>query len=69
MEYYNMKQKKILYVTSECKGFAVTGGLAEVIGSLPKAIMAERKSYKVSVVMPLYSRIIKNYGNRCDREC
>lgn len=57
-------KKNLLFVSSECQPFAVTGGLAEVIGSLPKAIMAERKSYKVSVVMPLYSRIIKNYGDK-----
>ena len=59
-----MKQKKILYVTSECKGFAVTGGLAEVAGSLPQAIMKENRGYKVKVVMPLYKTISETYKNK-----
>jgi starch synthase len=62
-EFYNMAQKKILYVTSECKGFAVTGGLAEVAGSLPKAIMTANKNYKVKVLMPLYKTIHENYSS------
>ncbi|MDD3192143.1 MAG: glycogen/starch synthase, partial [Bacilli bacterium] len=33
-----MKEKTICFVVSECLGFAETGGLAEVAGSLPKAI-------------------------------
>lgn len=53
-----MKQKKILYVTSECAKFAYTGGLAEVAGSLPKAIVTTSKQVKVKVVMPLYKKII-----------
>lgn len=59
-----MKQKKILFVTSECSGFAATGGLAEVAGSLPKAIAKETKSYKVKVVMPLYKKIIDNFEKK-----
>ena len=58
-----MNQKKILYVTSECKGFAVTGGLAEVAGSLPQAIMAANKGYKVKVLMPLYKVIQEAYAS------
>lgn len=59
-----MKQKKILFVTSECTGFATTGGLAEVSGSLPKAITKQSKAYKVKVVMPLYKKIIDTYGKK-----
>ncbi len=59
-----MKQKKILYVTSECTNFAYTGGLAEVAGSLPKAIVQSTKSYKIKVVMPLYKKIIETYGKK-----
>ena len=58
-----MAIKKILYVTSECKGFAVTGGLAEVAGSLPKAIMQANKNYRVKVLMPLYKTIRENYAS------
>lgn len=48
---------KILYCSSEAVPFASTGGLAEVAGSLPKAL----KNNKVTcrVVMPLYSSIPK----------
>lgn len=59
-----MKQKKILYVASECKDFVVTGGLAEVAGSLPQAIMNDNKGYKVKVLMPLYKKISETYGNK-----
>ncbi len=32
---------KILYATSEAQPFAASGGLADVAGSLPKALVAE----------------------------
>ncbi len=56
-----MKLTKILYVASECSGFIATGGLAEVAGSLPKAIMDSSKSYRVKVVLPLYKAINEKY--------
>ena len=43
---------KCLYAASEVTGFAKTGGLAEVAGSLPQAL-AER-GIECAVVMPLY---------------
>ncbi len=49
-------QTKLLFVASEAAPFIATGGLAEVIGSLPKAL-AEDPKYDVRVVMPLYSDI------------
>lgn len=48
----------ILYVAAEGLPFVKTGGLADVIGSLPQA-MAEEK-FKVSVVMPLYLKVARN---------
>ena len=59
-----MKQTKILFVAAECAGFAVAGGLADVAGSLPKAIMTANKAFKVKVVMPLYKKIIEAYGKK-----
>ena len=53
----------ILYLTAECKGFAVTGGLAEVAGSLPQAIKKANNEYDVRVVMPLYKKIYEEYKN------
>jgi len=56
-----MKLTKVLYVASECSGFMATGGLAEVAGSLPKAIINSSKSYRVKVVLPLYKAISEKY--------
>ena len=49
-------KKKILFVASEATPFIATGGLAEVIGSLSKAL-AKDPAYDVRVVIPLYSDI------------
>lgn len=47
----------ILFTASEAVPFAASGGLADVIGSLPKAINASGN--KCCVVIPLYSSISK----------
>ncbi|MBE6684429.1 MAG: glycogen synthase GlgA [Ruminococcaceae bacterium] len=50
--------KKILFVGAEVMPFAATGGLGDVMGSLPAAIKAkEKNNADVRVVMPLYSTI------------
>lgn len=49
-------KKSVLFVASEGLPFVKTGGLADVIGSLPKAL-ASRKEYDVNVIMPMYSQI------------
>ena len=53
-------KKKILFVASEATPFIATGGLAEVIGSLSKAL-AVNENYDVRVVIPLYSDISWEY--------
>lgn len=53
---------KILYITSESTPFIKTGGLADVAGSLPKAI--KQKGHDIRVVMPLYSQISEAYKNK-----
>jgi starch synthase len=56
-EIVEVKNKKsVLFVASEGLPFIKTGGLADVIGSLPKEL-AKRGNYEVSVIMPLYSKI------------
>ena len=52
----------ILYVTSEATPFIKTGGLADVAGSLPKAI--KQHGHDVRVVLPLYSKIAKEYKDK-----
>lgn len=49
--------KSILFVGSEISPFAATGGLGDVLGSLPEAIKAENENIDVRAVMPLYSKI------------
>ena len=49
-------KRKILFVASEARPFIATGGLADVIGSLPQAL-AQDAEYDIRVVLPLYSGI------------
>ena len=54
-----MKRKKILFVASEAAPFISTGGLAEVVGSLSKALV--KKGDEVRVFLPLYADIKQEY--------
>lgn len=56
----NAGKTKILFVASECTPYIATGGLAEVIGSLSKALAATGR-FDVRVVVPLYSDIKWEY--------
>ncbi|MEG1988025.1 MAG: glycogen synthase GlgA [Oscillibacter sp.] len=58
---------KILYATSEAVPFCKTGGLADVAGSLPKALAAEGAS--VAVVLPLYQSVREKFGDALKFEC
>ena len=50
---------KVLYVASEAVPFAKTGGLADVAGSLPKALKAE--GVDVRVIMPKFGKIPEKF--------
>lgn len=50
---------KILFVASECVPFAKSGGLADVIGSLPKAL--QELGVEVRVIIPKYKHIAETY--------
>ncbi|MDR1755153.1 MAG: glycogen synthase, partial [Eubacterium sp.] len=52
-----MKYMKILYAASEAQPFVASGGLADVAGSLPKALAAE--GHECAVIMPYYANAIK----------
>ena len=61
-EYFKTKEDiKVLYVASECQPFIATGGLADVAGSLPKAI--KKAGHDIKVVMPLYGCIDREKYN------
>lgn len=51
--------KRILFVASECVPFIKTGGLADVVGSLPKYF--NKNEYDVRVMVPKYSAIPDTY--------
>ena len=49
--------KKILFIGAEAMPFAATGGLGDVMGSLPTAISAADNNVDVRVVLPLYGAV------------
>ncbi len=59
-----MENLRILFASSEVVPFAKTGGLADVAGSLPKAIRA--LGIDIRVVMPKYKCIAKKYTDEME---
>jgi len=47
-----MADMKVLFVASECAPFVKTGGLADVIGAVPKAL--KKLGTDVKVMLPAY---------------
>ena len=54
----------ILFPTSECIPFAKTGGLADVVGSLPKFF--DKKRFDVRVVLPKFAFIDEKYTSQME---
>ena len=54
--------KNILFVASECVPFVKTGGLADVVGSLPKYF--DKKEYDVRVMVPKYACIAEEWKQK-----
>ena len=52
---------KILFAASECIPFIKTGGLADVAGTLPKAIQDNCPDAEIRVILPKYRRIPEKY--------
>ncbi|MFZ3576853.1 glycogen synthase [Virgibacillus sp. DJP39] len=52
--------KKVLFVASECSPFVKTGGLADVVGSLPQ-VLNKNENTDVRVILPLYEEIITKW--------
>lgn len=56
--------KKILFVASESVPFIKTGGLADVVGSLPKYY--DKKKYDVRVVLPKYTCMKQEWKDKME---
>lgn len=60
--------KKILFVGAEAMPFAATGGLGDVMGSLPAAIKSLYSDCDVRVVMPLYGAVSDEWRSQMKDE-
>ena len=60
---------KILFAGSEAVPFASTGGLGDVIGSLPAALAETYPDCDVRVVIPLYGDITRQYRDAMELCC
>lgn len=54
------KRTRVVFIASEGQPFVATGGLGDVIGSLPFSV-AKNPDYDVSVILPLYSQVNSDY--------
>lgn len=54
--------KKILFASSEAVPFMKTGGLADVVGSLPKYF--DRRKYDVRIILPKYACMEEKWKSR-----
>ena len=54
--------KKIAYIASECVPFIKTGGLADVVGTLPKKF--DRNEYDVRIIIPNYMCLPEKYRSK-----
>ncbi len=65
-----MKKQKILFVASEAVPYASSGGLGDVIGSLPSALFsASGGEMDVRVIMPLYGSMKEEYRAQLTKIC
>jgi len=56
--------KKILFVGAEAVPFAATGGLGDVLGSLPAALKRTEPDTDVRVVLPMYQTVAEKYKDK-----
>ncbi len=61
--------KKILIVGGEAVPFASTGGLGDVMGSLPDALAEADSEVDVRAVMPLYGAVAQKFRDKMEKVC
>ena len=57
--------RSVLFVAGEGLPFIKTGGLADVIGSLPRTLA--KRGHDVRVALPLYKKIIEKHYDKLER--
>ncbi len=60
---------KILYAASEVLPFSSSGGLGDVMGSLPASLKRLYPDSDIRVISPLYSSIRDEYRSKMKKEC
>ena len=58
---------RILFATSEAVPFCKTGGLADVAGSLPQALV--KAGDDVAVILPLYKKVAEGWKDQMEFIC
>lgn len=59
---------KILYVTGEAAPYAASGGLGDVMGSLPASVLSSlEEGSEVAVILPLYAQVSAAYREKMER--
>lgn len=53
---------KVLFIASEASPFVKLGGLADVMGTLPKALI--KRGVECALMLPMYSQIPEEYRNK-----
>ena len=61
--------KKVLFVCSEAFPFAGTGGLGEVMGSLPRAINEKKAGVEARIILPLYEGFPESERSKLEFVC
>jgi len=62
------RKRSVLFVASEANPFIATGGLADVLGSLPVSL-EQRGNYDISVILPLYGTMEQGYKTHLTYIC
>ena len=58
---------KVLFAASEAVPFCKTGGLADVAGSLPQALV--QAGNEVAVILPLYQKVAEGWKDQMSFVC